>query len=158
MGGVPGRGFSNSGTCCVFFAWKSVIAREFLLKIDTSLAIATSGLRTNLLFENPPLRNPPHSIFLGPLVGSPQMWVWPQLVFAGSPPSPIVIGGRFPQAKPLPSPPSPSLFPPHPPSLFLQGSGRGRLRLVGGRGPRTQRGGGGGGPSSGTWLEKAGRQ
>ena len=52
------------------------------------------------------------------------MWVWPQLVFGGSPPSPIVIGGPFPQAKPLPSPPSPSLFP-HPPWLFLQGSGRG---------------------------------
>ena len=58
-GGVPGRGFSNSWTCCVFFAWKSVIAREFLLKIYTLLAIATSGLRTNLLFENPPVRNPP---------------------------------------------------------------------------------------------------
>ena len=50
-GGVPGMGFSKSGTYCVFFAWKSVIAREFLLKIGTSLAIATSGLRTNLLFE-----------------------------------------------------------------------------------------------------------
>ena len=61
-GGVPRRGFSNSWTCCVFFAWKSVIAREFLLKIDTLLAIATSGLRTNLLFENPPSENP-HSIF-----------------------------------------------------------------------------------------------
>ena len=59
MGGVPRRGFSNSWTCCVFFAWKSVIAREFLLKIDTSLAIATSGLRTNLLFEKPPSENPP---------------------------------------------------------------------------------------------------
>ena len=52
-GGVPGRG------CCVFFAWKSVIAREFLLKIDTALAIAKSGLRTNLLFERPPSENPP---------------------------------------------------------------------------------------------------
>ena len=59
-GGVPGRGFSNSWTCCVLFAWKSVIAREFLLKINTSLAIATSGLRkTHLLFENPPFRKPP---------------------------------------------------------------------------------------------------
>ena len=35
------------------------MAREFLLKIDTSLAIATSGLRTNLLFEKPPFENPP---------------------------------------------------------------------------------------------------
>ena len=49
----------SSWTCCVFFAWKSVIAREFLLKVDTSLAIATSGLRTNLLFEIPPFRKPP---------------------------------------------------------------------------------------------------
>ena len=40
-------------------AWKSVIAREFLLKIDTLLAIATSGLRTHLLFETPPSKNPP---------------------------------------------------------------------------------------------------
>ena len=61
-GGVPGRGFSNSGLCCVFFAWKSVIAREFLLHIDTSLAIATSGLRTNLLFDKKNLPKTPHSI------------------------------------------------------------------------------------------------
>ena len=64
------------------------------------------------------------------------------------PPSPIVIGGPFPQAKPLPSPPSPSLFPPHPPWLFLQGSGSGRPRLVGGGGVP---GRGGGGAPSGTW-------
>ena len=63
MGGFPGRGFSNSCTCCVFFAWRSVIAREFLLKIDTSLAIATSGLRTNLLFEKPPPPKTSRSIF-----------------------------------------------------------------------------------------------
>ena len=37
----------------------SVIAGEFLLKIDTLLAIATSGLRTNPLFEKPPSENPP---------------------------------------------------------------------------------------------------
>ena len=43
------------------------------------------------------------------------------------PPSPIVIGGPFPQAKPLPSPPSPSLFPPPPLALFAS-SGRGRPR------------------------------
>ena len=77
------------------------------------------------------------------LVGSPQMWVWPQLVFGGSPPYPIVIGGPFPQAKPFPPRP---LLPssPHPPWLFLQGSGRGRPRLVGRGGPRAQGGGGGG--------------
>ena len=38
---------------------ESAIAREFLLKIDTSLAVATSGLRTNLLFGKPPSENPP---------------------------------------------------------------------------------------------------
>ena len=46
-GGVPGRGVSaigGFGGC--FFARTSAIAREFLLEIDTSLAIAMSGLRT----------------------------------------------------------------------------------------------------------------
>ena len=36
-----------------------MIARDFLLKTDTSLAIATLGLRTSLLFEKPPFRKPP---------------------------------------------------------------------------------------------------
>ena len=62
-GGFQEGGFSNSWTCCVFFVGKSVIARELLLKIDTTLAIATTGLRTNLLFEIPPLPKPPHLIF-----------------------------------------------------------------------------------------------
>ena len=48
------------------------------------------------------------------------MWVWPQLVFGGSPASPIVIGGPIPQAKPLPSPPSPSLSPPPTLALFAR--------------------------------------
>ena len=64
------------------------------------------------------------------------MWVWPQLAFGGSPPSRIAIGGPFPQAKALLSTPSPSLFPPRPPYLFLQCSGRGRPRLLWGRGPQ----------------------
>ena len=38
-------------TCCVFFTRKSVVAREVLLKIDTLLAIASSGSRTNLLLQ-----------------------------------------------------------------------------------------------------------
>ena len=74
-------------------------------------------------------------------VGSPEMWVWPQLVFEGPPPSPIVIGGPFPQAKPLPSPPSPSLFPPPPLALFARLRGGGGLAQADG----------GGGPPSGTW-------
>ena len=79
------------------------------------------------------------------------MWVWPQLVFGGSPPSPIIIGGPFPQAKPLPSLPSPSLFPPPPLALFARlREGAAQAGGGGGRGPRAQ-GGGGGGPPSGTW-------
>ena len=58
-GGLQEGGFQIVERGCVFFAWKSVIAREVLLKIDTLLAIATSGLRTNLLFEKPPSENPP---------------------------------------------------------------------------------------------------
>ena len=38
-GGVPGREFSNSWTCCVFFAWKSVIARELYLKSTLRLLL-----------------------------------------------------------------------------------------------------------------------
>ena len=64
------------------------------------------------------------------------MWVWPQLVFGGSPPpSPLAIGGPFPQAKALPSPPSSSLFPE-----------RGGPVWCGGRGPRVQGGVAGEGP------------
>ena len=67
-----------------------------------------------------------------------------------SPPYPIVAGGPFTSLKPepLPSPPSPSLFPPTPLGSFCKApaSGRGRPR----RGPRAQGGGGGGAPS-GTW-------
>ena len=59
--GVPGRGvFAIVDSSCVLFARKSAMAREFLPKIDTSHAIATSGLRTtNLLMQEPPFRKPP---------------------------------------------------------------------------------------------------
>ena len=57
IGGVPGRGFSNSWICCVFFAKRSVIAREFLPEFDTSPAIATSVLRTAQLLREPPSWN-----------------------------------------------------------------------------------------------------
>ena len=49
---VERAAFSSRGNLLYIYIY---IAREFLLKIDTSLAIATSGLRTNLLFEKPPL-------------------------------------------------------------------------------------------------------
>ena len=69
MGGVPGKGFSQWLTNCVSFARQSAINREFLLKLGTSNAIATSGLRTNLLIyycKNPPSEN---SIRFSRLVG-----------------------------------------------------------------------------------------
>ena len=55
-------------TTNVFFARKSVIARKFLLDIDTSLAVVTSGLRTNLLLQETPLPKTSHSI--SPNLGS----------------------------------------------------------------------------------------
>ena len=55
------------------------------------------------------------------IAGSSSMWVWPQLVFGGSlPHPPLQLEDHLPN--PLPSPPSPSLFP-APSWLFLQGSG-----------------------------------
>ena len=81
----------------------------------------------------------------GKIYWEPPDVVWPQLVFGGSTSPPIVIGGPFPQAKPLPSPPSPSLFPTTPLGSFCKAPGGRRPRLVGGRGPRAQGGGGGGG-------------
>ena len=73
------------------------------------------------------------------------MWVWPQLVFGGSPPSPNAIGGPFAQANPLHSPLSPSLFPPPPLALFARlregeaqwwgGAVLGRRGVEGGGGP-----------------------
>ena len=42
---------------------KFVIAREFLLEIDTPLAIATLGLKMNLLLQEHPFPNTPHLIF-----------------------------------------------------------------------------------------------
>ena len=79
-------------------------------------------------------------------LGAPQMWVWPQLLFGGSPPIPIAIGGPFPQAKALPSPPSPSLFPPTPLGSFCNAPGV--------RDGAAQSGVGGGGPRGG-WRGRA---
>ena len=71
-----------------------------------------------------------------PIIQSSQMWVRPQLPFARSPRPPITTGG---EAAALPSLSSPRLFPPaH--WLLLQCSGRGRPRLVWGRGPGARRG------------------
>ena len=48
------------------------------------------------------------------------MWVWPQLVFGGSPTIPHSNWRTLPssQSPPFPPPPSLSLFPPHPFPLF----------------------------------------
>ena len=67
-----------------------------------------------------PIRAKPIQIF-----GSPQMWFWPQLVFWRVPPIPHCDWRTLPQAKPLPSPPSPSLFPPPPLGSFCKAPGGG---------------------------------
>ena len=54
MGGFQEGGFQIVERAAFSSRGNLFIARELLLKVDTSLAIATSGLRTNLLFENPP--------------------------------------------------------------------------------------------------------
>ena len=63
---------------------------------------------------------------------SPQMWVWPQLVFGGSPPSPHCNWRTLPSSQ-SPSLPALSLpLPPTPLALFamLRESGTGRPSLV----------------------------
>ena len=57
-GGFPRRGFPQYLISCVVFARKSVIARDFLLKIDTAFAIAMPGLRMSLLLQEPPGKPP----------------------------------------------------------------------------------------------------
>ena len=57
------RGFSNSWTCCVFFARKSVIAREYSPEFDTSPTIATSVLEDCSAIARTPFLEHPHSNF-----------------------------------------------------------------------------------------------
>ena len=59
MGGFQEGGFQIVELAAFSSRGNLLLQGEFLLKIDTSLAIATSGLRTNLLFEKPPPENPP---------------------------------------------------------------------------------------------------
>ena len=69
-------------------------------------------------------------------VESPQMWVWPQLPFGRSPPhSPPCNWRTLPSSH---SPSLPALLLPLPPTpwLMLRWSGRGRPRLLWGRGIR----------------------
>ena len=82
--------------------------------------------------------------------GPPQMWVWPQLLFGGSPPHPP-LQLEDPSLKPKPFPPRP-LPPssPHPLALFAMPRDGAAQSGVGG-GVLGCRGGRGGGPSSGTW-------
>ena len=69
-------------------------AREFLLKIDTSLAIATSGLRTNLLFEPPPLPKTPHSIFPTNVFFLSATQIWPEMTTSRDAKSTCFQGSR----------------------------------------------------------------
>ena len=83
---------------------------------------------------------------------SPDVGLAPTGVWRVPPPSPIAIGGPFPQAKTLPSPPSPSLFPPPPLALFAMLRDGAAQSGVGGVVSGFEGGGGWrGGPSSGTW-------
>ena len=68
------------------------------------------------------------------------MCVWPQLPFGGSPPSPPPLQLEDPSlTTALPSPPSPSLFPPTPLALSAQaGVGEGSLSRKGWRGRAVQ--------------------
>ena len=78
--------------------------------------------------------------FGGSVVGSPQIWVWPQLVFGRSPPIPHCNWRTLPSSQPLPSPPSPSLLPL---GSFSKAPGGGNSGWWGARGPRAEGGGGG---------------
>ena len=81
------------------------------------------------------------------VLGAPRCRSGPNWCLEGPPPSPIAIGGPFPQAKALPSPPSPSLFPPPPLALFALLRNREARSGVGG-GVLGCRGGWRGGPSA----------
>ena len=82
-----------------------------------------------------------------PQIGSPQMWVWPQLVFGGVPPIPDCNWRTLPSSQPFPPRPLLPSFP-HPIGSFCRALGGGGPGWWGGRGPRAQGGGGGGPPSS----------
>ena len=67
---------------------------------------------------------------VGALLFGQRFWEPPDVGLASTgvwrvPPSPIAIGGPFPQANPLPSLPSPSFFPPHPLGSFGKAPGGG---------------------------------
>ena len=73
----------------------------------------------------------------------PDVGLAPPGVWRVPPPSPIVIGGPFPQAKPLPSPPSPSLSAPPLLALFAR-LWEGAAQAGGGGGVLGRKGVGGG--------------
>ena len=76
-------------------------------------------------------------------IGSPQMWVWPQLVFGGSPPPIPHCNWRTLPSSQTPSLPALSFpLPPTPLGSFCKAPGGGGPSWRGGRGPRAQGGGG----------------
>ena len=90
------------------------IAREFLLKIDTSLAIATSGLRTNLLFEKPPSENPPFDfpeISIRKGESAKTWWAFRPRKKKLAPPPPSIFIYNKPAPRPPPQTPPPSPAP-----------------------------------------------
>ena len=83
------------------------------------------------------------------ILESPQMWVWPQLVFGGSPPHPpLQLEGPSLKPKPFPPRPLPPSSPPPLLALFAVVRDGAAQPGVGGRGLRVQGGQGGEGPSS----------
>ena len=78
---------------------------------------------------------------MGCKIGSPQMWVWPQLVFGGPPPIPDCDWRTLPSSQ---TPSLPALSSPTPLGPFCKAPGRGGPGWWGGRVPRAQGGGGGG--------------
>ena len=59
MGGFQEGGFSNSWTCCVFFAWISVLQGNSCLKSTLHLLLRRRVWGQICYLKNPPSENPP---------------------------------------------------------------------------------------------------
>ena len=59
MGGFQEGGFSNSWTCCEFFAWKSAIQGNSYLKSTLRLLLRRRVWGQICYLKNPPSENPP---------------------------------------------------------------------------------------------------
>ena len=100
---------------------EGIFRNFFGLILDPPRYICFYSEKRQIHLYRPFFFSPWHGLFRK--IGRPQMRVWPQLVFRGSPPHPP-LQLEDPSFKPKPFPPRP-LPPssPHPPWLFLQCSG-----------------------------------